>query len=477
MVNFKSLLSRLFCCLCVLNCFVLGRFGVGRLQIGHVALSFLWQFLRWGQSQDARGCLAVTDRFWLGNKTNHHSHLLHHFFQSCFLIEDRKRKHNKLPSFFLTFSDFLSSSILADLNLWIFRTYLIATLKNPIFILKNVHFQQCFPHLTNDYLTHITRISFSFAHWREYTRTIKIIFSLSLLTPGEQRVKFTGGLALEQPWKSLKRRFQQASVLTRLSAGWPRLARRVTLMWLFFSSQLSICFTLVMRSWAAMPCEKVSSFTCTGAVEGIKSAPFQILNVRISAGQSLFISSIWWLVKYSPYVPAFDFCFSRTFNCSSWICLPVISLYKGGSLCSLSNTNLRPFSSMILMTSERCMLPMSSPISLMTCIWRCGILRPTAVTVARARGSRAFFFFSTGTFPELPASVENGTHLQDEAVMPDLTVHIPSLDADVRYPTLSAKTDAILWLSSHLTPPEDMPYEGRKEQFNMLFYKTIIWIF
>lgn len=100
MVNFKSLLSRLFCCLRVLNCFVLGRFGVGRLQIGHVALSSLWQFLRWGQSQDARGCLAVTDRFWLGNKTNHHSHLLHHFFQSCFLIEDRKRKHNKLPSFF-----------------------------------------------------------------------------------------------------------------------------------------------------------------------------------------------------------------------------------------------------------------------------------------------------------------------------------------------------------------------------------------
>lgn len=146
-VYLKSLLLRLFRCLCILNGVVLGRFGVGRLQIWHVALSFLWQFLRWGQSQDARGCLAVTDHFWLGNKSNHHSHLLHHFFQSCFLIEDRKRKHNKVACFFGFFWHVLISflsPILADLKLWIFRTYLISN-KNPIFKLADVHLQHCFP--------------------------------------------------------------------------------------------------------------------------------------------------------------------------------------------------------------------------------------------------------------------------------------------------------------------------------------------
>lgn len=61
--------------------------------------------------------------------------------------------------------------------------------------------------------------------------------------------------------------------LTRLPLGSVRLDRRVILTWCFFSSQLSTCFSLVVRSWAAMPDEKVSSFTCTGAVERRPPAP------------------------------------------------------------------------------------------------------------------------------------------------------------------------------------------------------------
>lgn len=56
-------------------------------------------------------------------------------------------------------------------------------------------------------------------------------------------------------------------LLTRLTSGSPRPARKVILTWCFFSTQLSTCFSLVVRSWAAMPKEKLSSFTCTGAAE------------------------------------------------------------------------------------------------------------------------------------------------------------------------------------------------------------------
>lgn len=62
--------------------------------------------------------------------------------------------------------------------------------------------------------------------------------------------------------------------------------------------------------------------------------------------------------------------------------------------------------------------------------------------------------------------------MQDEAVVPDLTVHIPSLVAGVQQPKLSANTDDVLQLSSHLTQPDNMTYEERKEQFNILFSKT-----
>ena len=55
--------------------------------------------------------------------------------------------------------------------------------------------------------------------------------------------------------------------LTRLSAVSPRPVRRVILTWCFFSSQLSTCFSLVIRSWGAMPAENVSSLICTGAVK------------------------------------------------------------------------------------------------------------------------------------------------------------------------------------------------------------------
>ena len=59
--------------------------------------------------------------------------------------------------------------------------------------------------------------------------------------------------------------------LTKLTSGAARPDRRVILTWCFFSSQLSTCFHLVVRSWGAMPDEKVSSFTCTGAAERIKT--------------------------------------------------------------------------------------------------------------------------------------------------------------------------------------------------------------
>lgn len=59
--------------------------------------------------------------------------------------------------------------------------------------------------------------------------------------------------------------------LTRLTAGCLRGDCRVILTWCFFSSQLSTCFSLVVRSCAAMLDEKVSSFTCTGAVETTQS--------------------------------------------------------------------------------------------------------------------------------------------------------------------------------------------------------------
>lgn len=98
-------------------------------------------------------------------------------------------------------------------------------------------------------------------------------------------------------WASLIRSLKK-SILTTLSPGWWRFARRVTFMWFFFSSQLFICFTLMVRSWAVMPCEKVSSFTCTGAVEGIRSTPFQINHMHIAEGESIFSSNIWWLAKY-----------------------------------------------------------------------------------------------------------------------------------------------------------------------------------
>ena len=60
---------------------------------------------------------------------------------------------------------------------------------------------------------------------------------------------------------------KKAFFLTRSTLGTSRPDRRVILTCCFFSSQLSTCFSLVMRSWDAMSHEKVSSFTCTGAVE------------------------------------------------------------------------------------------------------------------------------------------------------------------------------------------------------------------
>lgn len=187
------------------------------------------------------------------------------------------------------------SPILADLNLWIIHTNIcdsncqikITFLYWQMFILNFVS-----PHLT-------CHNSCLFAHWREYIKAFKNS-SFHFHDSHQNNCKWNSlvVLYLSSP-VSLIRSFQKASVLTRLSAGWPRLARRVTLMWLFFSSQFSICFTLVVRSWAAMPCEKVSSFTCTGAAKGIQSAPFQILHVHIEEGKSLFISNIWYHVRTS----------------------------------------------------------------------------------------------------------------------------------------------------------------------------------
>lgn len=45
------------------------------------------------------------------------------------------------------------------------------------------------------------------------------------------------------------------------------------------------------------------------------------------------------------------------------------------------------------------------------------------------------FFFSTGGFSEVPAAVQNGVLVQDEAVTLDLTVHVPNLDVQEPKPT------------------------------------------
>lgn len=89
MFYFKSLLYGSFCCVHVVNCGF--RTGVGRLRSCCLALLFLWQFFCWRWSQDAHGCLAVTYDFWFGNKSHHHSHLLHHLLQSRVLWKKKKK--------------------------------------------------------------------------------------------------------------------------------------------------------------------------------------------------------------------------------------------------------------------------------------------------------------------------------------------------------------------------------------------------
>lgn len=122
--------------------------------------------------------------------------------------------------------------------------------------------------------------------------------------------------------------------LTMSTAGAPRPDRRVILTWCFFSSQLSTCFSLVVRSWAAMPDEKVSSFTCVGAAERIKTVYYcktvtdlKYRKLCLTPGwEALYKSKFWYKPLQGHHLPAFAFCFSLSLSCSSWICLPLISL-------------------------------------------------------------------------------------------------------------------------------------------------------
>lgn len=93
-VYLQSLLYRRSWRLRASGAVVLGRPGDGRWQTRCAALAFLRQLLRRGRSQDAHGRLAVADGFRLGHESNHHSHFLHHLFQSRFLKRDEEDTTN-----------------------------------------------------------------------------------------------------------------------------------------------------------------------------------------------------------------------------------------------------------------------------------------------------------------------------------------------------------------------------------------------
>lgn len=129
----------------------------------------------------------------------------------------------------------------------------------------------------------------------------------------------------------------------------------VSLTWLFFSSQLTICRSLLSKSCREISEEKLSSFDWT--------------------------------------TPFLSFCFSRSFNCSSWISFPFISLYTGGSQLSFTATSFRSVWSSSRITSARCFTPKSSPSAPIKCMWRWPIFLPTLLIVTRALGSSFLLFF------------------------------------------------------------------------------------
>lgn len=136
----------------------------------------------------------------------------------------------------------------------------------------------------------------------------------------------------------------------------------------------------------------------------------------------------------------------------------------GWIFCFRWGTSFSPFSSISLRTSARCMVPMFSPFSLITCRWRWWIFRPILPMVARARGS-CFFL---GTCPSSVSStvVDSGDHPQDNDALTHLPLYdrSPAPEAVLQELIVPPQTPLDAWLRAHLRQALDILSRTQREQ-------------